>query len=637
MKLKRVKIPFNKKCVINRRSISNSRKNPTENQELLNKTNSYKIIQNTSDIDTSRNETTIESSVETIKRIIIYKKNISRPKNNLNIIKENSNNDKKDNTNQNFSLNNNLIRSISAKALFKKTNIKKNNFKFQKNTRNKDIKDILNNSTNINDRNAKTYYFGLTRNSENKEEKENINNNKTIFNRFFPSINEYKKEPIRKNNEFINIEDLMLLEEMFRGIITMNSNLSNECFEFINFYNHSSLYNKFENFFTYEISKNIVHLSILKMLFSLVLLYHYSFNDSLYKKNHECLKTMIKLNYKSFLLICECISNKISVKEADNIWVKKLKLMIKYNLKHINKENSKEFKAYLLSKGLKITPNKNINSNVIEIKYYLFLIQKNINILLRNLPKSDERQNEFHSIEARIPNLSGGEIINFFRRKIIRIKNKNGSVYGNDISFYEPQNFVNLNIKIPYLNYTTKKKFTLVLDLDETLISFKIIDNIKNINKGILRFRPGIYEFLFSVKMNYELIIFTSATKEYADPLIDAIEKKMKYFDFRLYREHTIIWENEFVKDIGRLGRPMNKLIIVDNLPQNFKLQKENGIMIKPFWGEDVYDNVLHELSIILNKIASEFYDTRKGIIKYKNDILSKVSSCFSRSEIYEK
>ena len=104
-----------------------------------------------------------------------------------------------------------------------------------------------------------------------------------------------------------------------------------------------------------------------------------------------------------------------------------------------------------------------------------------------------------------------------------------------------------------------------------------------------------------------------------------------------LDREHTIIWENEFVKDIGRLGRPMNKLIIVDNLPQNFKLQKENGIMIKPFWGEDIYDNVLHELGIILNKIAGEFYDTRKGIIKYKNDILSKVSSCFSRSEIYEK
>ena len=80
----------------------------------------------------------------------------------------------------------------------------------------------------------------------------------------------------------------------------------------------------------------------------------------------------------------------------------------------------------------------------------------------------------------------------------------------------------------------------------------------------------------------------------------------------------------------------MNKLIIVDNLPQNFRLQKENGIMIKPFWGEDKYDTALYELGIILNKIANEFYDTRKGINKYRNVILSKVSSSFSRIEIYK-
>ena len=58
--------------------------------------------------------------------------------------------------------------------------------------------------------------------------------------------------------------------------------------------------------------------------------------------------------------------------------------------------------------------------------------------------------------------------------------------------------------------------------------------------------------------------------------------------------------------------------------------------MIKPFWGEDMYDTALYELGIILNKIANEFYDTRKGIINYKNDILIKVSSCFSRTEKFE-
>ena len=254
-------------------------------------------------------------------------------------------------------------------------------------------------------------------------------------------------------------------------------------------------------------------------------------------------------------------------------------------------------------------------------------------ILLRNL-NNDKFQNEFYSMEQNISHLSGGEIIKFFRKKILRIINKNRSVNGIDASFYGINENSNFHIKIPYLNYKSDKKYTLILDLDETLISFKIVDNISN--KGILRLRPGLYEFLLSVKNNYELIIFTSATKEYADPLIDAIEKKIKYFDFRLYRHHTIIYENEFVKDIGKLGRPMNKLIIVDNLPQNFRLQKENGIMIKPFWGEDRYDTTLYELGIILNKIANEFYDTRKGINEYRNDILSKVTSSFSKIENYQ-
>jgi Dullard-like phosphatase family protein len=360
-----------------------------------------------------------------------------------------------------------------------------------------------------------------------------------------------------------------------------------------------------------------------------MLLYHYSFNNYLFNKNYEYLHTLINLNYKSFLLLCEYISNKISSKESENIFVKKLRFMLTRNLKHITVDN-KEFKLFFCNIDLNIS---NLNYNLIEIKYYLFLIQKNIGILLKNLI-NDQFKNDLYLIDRSISHLSGGEIINFFRKKIFHIINKNGSVCGNDASFYGGKDSIK-DIKIPYLNYKSNKKYTLVLDLDETLISFKMLDSTKN--QGILRLRPGLYEFLTNVKLNYELIIFTSATKEYADPLIDAIEKKEKYFDFRLYRHHTIICDNEFVKDIGRLGRPMNKLIIVDNLPQNFRLQKENGIMIKAFWGEDVYDTALYELSIVLNKIANNnFYDTRKGIITYKNDILSKVSSCFSRTNTFE-
>jgi CTD small phosphatase-like protein 2 len=77
---------------------------------------------------------------------------------------------------------------------------------------------------------------------------------------------------------------------------------------------------------------------------------------------------------------------------------------------------------------------------------------------------------------------------------------------------------------------------------------------------------------------------------------------------------------------LTRLGRPLDKVIIVDNMPQNFRLQKENGIHIRPFWGDDTQDTALIELQPILLNIAKEGGDVRKGLRKYKDEIMNKVT-----------
>ncbi len=183
----------------------------------------------------------------------------------------------------------------------------------------------------------------------------------------------------------------------------------------------------------------------------------------------------------------------------------------------------------------------------------------------------------------------------------------------------------------PYVRTKNGKEYSLVLDLDETLIHFKPQNNGED--GGILRVRPGIYEFLDEVGKYYELIVFTTATQDYADVLIDAVEEDKIYFEHRFYREHATIIDNDFVKDLTRIGRPLDKIIIVDNMPQNFRLQKENGIIIKAFWGEDNSDRALYELMPILVNIAKEGNDIRKGLVKYKDDIVKKVTSCFSKND----
>jgi CTD small phosphatase-like protein 2 len=66
-----------------------------------------------------------------------------------------------------------------------------------------------------------------------------------------------------------------------------------------------------------------------------------------------------------------------------------------------------------------------------------------------------------------------------------------------------------------------------------------------------------------------------------------------------LYRQHTRKENNVFIKDIGKLGRDMSKTIIIDNVEENFQLQKDNGLNIKNFMGDDT-DNELNELLLDL-------------------------------------
>ncbi len=62
---------------------------------------------------------------------------------------------------------------------------------------------------------------------------------------------------------------------------------------------------------------------------------------------------------------------------------------------------------------------------------------------------------------------------------------------------------------------TASKPFTLVLDLDETLIHY--ID----VGEGSFLIRPGAREFLAEMSKHFEIVIFTAAMQDYADWVLD--------------------------------------------------------------------------------------------------------------------
>lgn len=72
----------------------------------------------------------------------------------------------------------------------------------------------------------------------------------------------------------------------------------------------------------------------------------------------------------------------------------------------------------------------------------------------------------------------------------------------------------------------------------------------------------------------------------------------------------------------------MSKIIIVDNMQANILPQRSNGILIRPFYGEDSEDKALKYLEVILSKVYYEgLDDIRLALAKYKADVFRYVSS----------
>ena len=180
-----------------------------------------------------------------------------------------------------------------------------------------------------------------------------------------------------------------------------------------------------------------------------------------------------------------------------------------------------------------------------------------------------------------------------------------------------------------------QKKKTLILDLDETLVHssmqpFKKGADItlhlnfhgRNIFIYVLK-RPFLDIFLEEMSKIYEIIIFTASLADYSEPLLNIIDKK-QYIKYRLNRTHCLHYQNIYIKDLKVINRDLKDMIIVDNNPESYLLNKENALPILT-WEEDPNDRELEKLIPILKFLAKE-NDVRNVINKIvdrKNEIIN--------------
>jgi hypothetical protein len=443
------------------------------------------------------------------------------------------------------------------------------------------------------------------------------------------------------NNNYdlqIKLEDLIFLESRLNDIIVALNNKSNErdinvvneSVEFFSFYFNSSLQNKFPLFFSVQ-NRIIIKSAFNLNLFMVLIIYHLSLNPSMLIRVILLLRKIFEiLKINLFLLI-----RKIEMYYGEEFCIK-------------NEIYLKTFNYFLKENDLFDLGEKEIieiiNSNCVSITNDIE------NILLFYQTVNDKYFLDFHKIYMTISKIAEQDINDYFNNNLFNnnieeneninqytINTENNESINNEkneilLQYNQDEEYLDKiilsykkNRKIPpFIKSKSHKKYTLVLDLEDTLISV----NIDNDGNVYCRKRPGLVSFLSGIKPFFEIITFTKLSKDYNNTIIKEIEGNNKLFDYNLYREHCVLVGREFIKDISKIGRDMKKVIMVDDLPDNLRYFPSNGILICPYNAdENPEDRVLFELKkLLIVFFRSGYEDIRVALKRFKKEIYNKVT-----------
>lgn len=106
--------------------------------------------------------------------------------------------------------------------------------------------------------------------------------------------------------------------------------------------------------------------------------------------------------------------------------------------------------------------------------------------------------------------------------------------------------------------------------------------------------RPHVEHFIRTVAQWYELIVFTASLSQYADPVINTLDP-FGHIGRRYFRDSCLHRGGAYIKNLQVVCADLSQIVIVDNSPAAYSINRENAIPISDWLG----DNHKHDEALL--------------------------------------
>eukprot|EP00536_Pseudo-nitzschia_multiseries_P016449 jgi/Psemu1/263662/estExt_Genewise1Plus.C_11180008 len=156
--------------------------------------------------------------------------------------------------------------------------------------------------------------------------------------------------------------------------------------------------------------------------------------------------------------------------------------------------------------------------------------------------------------------------------------------------------------QMPNVPHDIPVPHTLVLDLENTLVSSSW-DRKRGWRHAK---RPGVDKFLLDMAQYYEIVLYSPSIDGIADPVVNELDKQGCIMH-RIYRDGTYYHKGVHVKDLSKLNRNTDRMIVIDDDLAEVQFHPENVVRVKPYTDpNDRTDTTLARITPFLIEIARE-------------------------------